>query len=161
MTKATIETGAPTLPTTPSLVMLGFDRGAELCHARQKPEYYPRVFRFFGEMGRFRDRHLETRSERDGGEGAMQNGKPVAMGTTVRRNAVFSIACQIWSHASEVGRAGGACELGRNSWSLWQCRKAVNSGLALHSRTLQTPCTTPTRSWSGAHRTHPARHSHA
>ena len=46
MTEATIETAAPTLPTTPPSVMLDFDRGAELRHARQKSEYYPRVFRF-------------------------------------------------------------------------------------------------------------------
>ena len=73
MTEATIETAAPTLPTTPPSVMLDFDRGAELRHARQKPEYYPRVFRFFGEMDRFRDRHLVAQSERDGGAEGIDN----------------------------------------------------------------------------------------
>ena len=73
MTRATIETAAPTLPTTPTSVMLDFDRGTELCHARQKSEYYPGVFRFFGEMGHFRDRHLVAQSERDGGAEGIDN----------------------------------------------------------------------------------------
>ena len=64
------------------------------------------------------------------------------------RNAVFSIAVQIWTACGGVGARCGACALSRNSRSLWQCRKAVSSGLALHSRTLQSPCTTATRSWT-------------
>ena len=44
--------------------------------------------------------------------------------------------------------ARGCVRLNRNSRPLWQCRGATGSGLVLHSRTLQTPCTTPTCSWT-------------
>ena len=48
-----------------------------------------RVFKFQFEMGQIRLLDAVARFERDGGEGAMQNAKPVAMDMTVGRNAVF------------------------------------------------------------------------
>ena len=63
----------------------------------------------------------------------MQNAKPVAMDMTVGRNAVISIACQIWTACGGVGARWGACALNRNSRSLRQCRKAVSPGLALQT----------------------------